>query len=682
MKRLGLFAIARSSLLISAAVLAACGGSGDDQKAAAPSPGASTPVGTPPVTTLPPEMSSIELAQTHVIGAQGRPMQSTNDAKNNLTRRLTLVADRAALLMLQPKGTVASLQVRARLADGRTLGPLALKAPDKLPATDGGRSPYATAKYSVLLPKEWVQIGARLEIGQADFSAPLSVALTVTPGTALKQVTVPLYLFGARAENSVVPEFAMGSTATNGYTLEQEYLQKLPIAQYEQTTAGAFTFDQLVVPARNDDTFCYPAMAVGSWADFKAIDGDTNARMWNFLGTLHGNTANRDAAMAVGYYGYVQTVDGGVQVAASTGGGLGGGGSGVSGGDYRPDKVYSAIFNHEMGHAYGLPHADAAADAGDYPYPMGTKSGSSWGYDAYRNQLLSPLQFTGMSCDGRTVNGTCYQRTPMSGGDDDRDSQAYRWDNFSDYQAAIMQEGFLGKVVRDDAAAGGYKRWNSSTGAFEKLSDDDRSRIATDVVKLNQQVQTVFGSVSHFNASPTASRLYVTPAWVANLPRHFDPTLQADLDLITSTNPGGWNGYYCVYSGCDYTLAATYADGTVARVLLPVGYHNFNAPADDSGINAATRNVLNADNLATYAVNLPAGHGGVSRLQLFSTPFGSKWKLRLMALVASDLGSAKYPLVNEWTPAAGFTGGNGASGSTQFDASVCKAGATVKRPAR
>ena len=97
---------------------------------------------------------------------------------------------------------------------------------------------------------------------------------------------------------------------------------------------------------------------------------------------------------------------------------------------------------------------------------MGTKSGSSWGYDAYRNQLLSPLQFTGMSCDGRTVNGTCYQRTPMSGGDDDRDSQAYRWDNFSDYQAAIMQEGFLGKVVRDNAAAGGYKRWNSSTGAF------------------------------------------------------------------------------------------------------------------------------------------------------------------------------------------------------------------------
>jgi hypothetical protein len=425
-------------------------------------------------------------------------MQSANDVKNKVTKRLLLVADRAALLMVQPSANVTSLVVRAKLADGRTLGPLTMNAPAKLPATDGGRPAYSAVKYSALLPREWIQIGATLEVGQGDFSSPRSVALSVTPATTLTHHTIPVYLFGARAAQSVVPDWALSSASTNGYTLDQEYQQKLPVANLAQVTTGAVTLDQLAVPARNDDQFCYPAMSFGSWADFKAAGGDTNARIYRLLSDMRGPAANRDGNFAAGFYGFVQTVDGGRQVAASTGGGLGGGGVGTSGGDYRPDQVYSAIFNHEMGHAYGLPHADAAADAGDYPYPMGTKSGSTWGYDALKNQLLTTLEYSGQSCDGRTVDGTCFQRTPMSGGDDDRDGKTYRWNAFSDYQAAQMQEGFLDKVFRDDSYDGGYKRWNRGTGAFEKLSASDRARIGTDVLKTGQQVQTVIGTVSHF----------------------------------------------------------------------------------------------------------------------------------------------------------------------------------------
>ncbi|WKB55714.1 M66 family metalloprotease [Eleftheria terrae] len=629
-----------------------------------------------------PELSSVELAQTHVIGPEGRTLQSPNDAKNNRSRRLMLTADRAALLMVQPSAAVTALVVRAQLADGRTLGPLAMNPPEQLPASDGGAEPYSRAKYSALLPPEWVQPGATLEIGQEDFSSPRRIALNVTPATTLRQYTVPMYLFGARHDNSVV-DFPLEKTATDGYSLDREYREKLPIAKLETGITAAVTLDKLAVPGRNDDKFCYPAMTVASWSDYRAIEGDTNARMLRLLHDLRGWTANRDGAFAAGYYGFVQTVDGGKQVAASTGGGLAsvGGGVAASGGDYRPATIYSAIFNHEMGHAYGLPHADHAADLGDFPYPMGTKSGSSWGYDSVRHQLLTTREFSGQPCDHRTVDGVCYQRTPMSGGDDDRNAALYRWSAFSDYEAAVLQEGFLDKLFPDSSYDGGYKRWNRSTGGFEAMSDSDRARVGTDVLKTGQQVQTVIGTVSHFNVAPTASTMTVTPPWSGHLPRHIDPTVQGDLDTILSDKPGGWSGYYCLSNGCDYTLVATYADGKVVRVLLPIGYRGWNTANDTSGYKQGAQDPTSADNFASYAVNLPAGHGGLSRLQLFHTPHGSQWQTRFTALSTSDFGG-RLPLVNEWTPADGATGGSGAPGTTRFDRSVCKPGATVKLPSR
>jgi len=652
----------------------------------APPPAPTTaPAVTPePATTVTPALLGVELAQTHVIPPGGRTLQSPNEAKLNKNRKLQLVADRAALLMLQPDvadGAVVTLKVRAKLADGRTLGPLTMNAPARLPTSDGGGVAYSSVKYSALLPREWVQIGTTLEVGQTDFSSPRAIALTVTPATTLKHHTVPIYLFGARAAQSVVPDFNLGATSTAGYPIDAEYREKLPVAKLDTRVVGAVTIDQLAVPGRNDDKFCYPAMTVSSWADFRAIDGDTNSRMLRVLRDMRGWTANRDRAFAAGFYGFVQTISGGRQVAATTGGGLGGIGVAVSGVDTRPEAIYSAVFHHEMGHAYGLPHADTAAEAGDDPYPQGTKSGSAWGFDSVRQQLLTTREFSGQSCDNRTVDGICYQRTPMSGGEEDRYAQSYRWNAFSDYQAAILQQGFLEKLFPDATFDGGYKRWNRTTGAFEKVTGEDRARAGTDVLQLDQQVQTVIGTVSHFNLAPTASTMVVTPAWTGNLPQRVDPTVQADVDRILSDKPGGWNGYYCVNSGCDYTLVATYADGSVLRHLLPIGYRDWNKPNDATGYKRGAKDATSADNFSTFAVNLPTGRGGLVKLQLFSTPHGSLWQTRFTVLNAADLGGS-LPLVNEWTPADANTGGRGASGTTQFDVASCKVGAVVKRPAR
>lgn len=708
--------LSRSLSLAAFLALSACGGGGGDAPATTATPGAVTvptppatltpaPVETPaPATPAPAEptpstptptptpapapvlLTSVEFAQTHVIGAGGKSIQSRNDITNKVVKRLTLVADRAALLMVQPSANVTGLQVRARLASGTVLGPIALNAPAALPATDGGRAAYSTVKHSVLLPKEWVQIGAKLEVDRSDFAAPYAVAMTVTPGATLAVVTMPVYLFGARPANSIIADFAMSARSTGAYPLDQEYQQKLPVAAMRQSVAGAITMDKLVVPARNDAAFCYPAMPAATWADFQGMGGDLNGIVLNVLNAIHSPTANRDENLPSIYYGYMQSVENGVQVASNSGGGLGyvGGGVSVSGGDYRPQNIYSAIFNHEAGHGYSLPHADSAFDAGDFPYPMGTKSGSGWGYDANKNQLLSTLQMTGGDCGAdRTVSGVCYQRTPMAGGDNDRDAAIYRWTTFSDYEAAMVQAWLLGRVIRDDAYSGGYKQWNAATNAFAAIPGELKARIGTDVLKTGQQVQTVWGTVSHFNASPTANLLFVTPAWSGNLPRQFDPTVQADLDLINTTQPGGWGGWYCLNNGCDYTLVATYADGTVQRVLLAMGYHRWGSPAySDDGINANARNVLSGDNLGRFAVNLPTGHGGLSRVQVYQTAFGSKQQGQLTAIAAANLGNTTLPLMSQWTPADAATGGTGGSGTTQFNASLCAAGATVKRPLR
>ena len=58
---------------------------------------------------------------------------------------------------------------------------------------------------------------------------------------------MPVYLFGARAANSVISDFAMSARATNGYTLDREYQQKLPVAAIEYATVGAITLDLFAV---------------------------------------------------------------------------------------------------------------------------------------------------------------------------------------------------------------------------------------------------------------------------------------------------------------------------------------------------------------------------------------------------------------------------------------------------
>lgn len=702
-------AATRGSMLLLASALAACGGGG---KSTTPPPagsqGGSTPTGpttpgpsnpappttpppgTPPPTPEPPgpvtptpvppagtpKVANVEVAQTHVIPPDGRSLQAPVDKTNNEVRLLRLVAGRPALLMIQPQGQPAALQVRARLASGRTLGPLSLKPPAQLPATDDDAQPaYSNSKYSLIMPADWVQRGTTLELSQDNFaSAALDIPLTAEPGANVNLYTIPIYLWGARPAESEVKDFRLSSIDTNGYRLDYEYQEKLPFAHVNQIIGAGMILDQMVVPPRNDDEFCYPAMPLANREQAAQIDLDVAGMLYGRVSDLSSKTAADDDRFQSIYYGYIQYKHANGEQKPDIWTAWGGGNVAISSSDWNPTNLFSAVFNHEVGHAYGLPHADSAASDGSYPYPFGRKSGSSWGYDANRNELLTTRQITGRTCNSnQLVDNICYQGTPLSGGDNDRMAGKYRWTTFADYQAAQIQDWAMSKYQPDSTANGGYALWDRTRQTSTGMSAYHALRLASTVLKRGQDVYTVMGTISHYNLAPAATRLYVSGQWKNNLPRHFDPTVQADMDLMKdSSTPGGSAGHYCMDTGCDYTLVVTYADNTVLRVLLPVGYRT---GAGGMREDPQARDALNERNFQAYAVNIPGGRQGVTKLELFSTPFGTLGHADRSAIEAGKLGSSAYPLVTRWTTGDGATGGSGAPGNLSVDQSQCKPGA-------
>ncbi|SFI49268.1 Peptidase M66 [Collimonas sp. OK307] len=563
-----------------------------------------TPTGTP---TPPPSaangtlsLNSVELAQTHVIPPTGRTM-NTADGKS---RTLTLLANRAALLMVEPATAGASIQVEVV---GSNLGSLVLNTPDKLPATDNGTPQYSSSKYSVLLPKEWVQPGVTLKITRGNDVT--TVPLTVTGGINLKVRTVPAFFFGATR--------AMATTAKDklemdGTSLALDYAQEIPVASVDGVNSGDLSFNDFVLPP----TGTVAAQAYSTFATARNSPGADGyvlmGQMLSILPELRSVTANNDRNLNVAYWAPMVLEDPLTGKLIGMGGGLTSVGAGNASGD---SDNYGGIFDHEMGHGYGMSHAGDMYNSGTYPYPGGSLSGSSWGYDAIRNQLLSPV-LPALPCksSGRQLDasGRCYRQDPMQGGSGDQ-SAGYRWEMFADYSSALIQGWMNGRIVYNPAAATNASRftiWSAVQGAYVDASATV-SQLQRDM-QGNQQVVTVLGNISKTDG--TLNRLVVSAAGQGNIPRTFDPTSQPDWDQMKLQYAN-----YCQSTGCDYTLQATFTDGSTQNVLLPKGYHQNNS----NTVNPNSGNPLNGASFIRFAVNFSAAKK-LKRLDLYVTEFGAK----------------------------------------------------------
>ncbi|MBI3284129.1 MAG: hypothetical protein HYZ65_04640 [Burkholderiales bacterium] len=595
-----------STLAALGLLLSACGGgAGND--------GGATAGATPASTVL--ALNSVELAQTHVVPPAGRSF-TTADGK---THSLNLIANRAALLMVEPARAGGTLTVEAVLA-GASLGSMSLNPPAQLPATDNGMPPYSTSKHSVLLPKEWLQSGVALKISRGGASS-LS-ALSVVGGLQLRLHTQPLFFFGANRTLASAQSFDMDAA------LVADYAQQIPVAGLAAATLADLSFNDVVLAPNGSQ----PAQAVSSYAEARAArnnDGFTlMAQMLGLMSEMRSVTANNDRHLNVAYWAPMSLRDPVSGKIIAMGGGLSGVGSGVGDGDA---GNYGGIFVHEMGHAYSMGHAGEMYTAGTYPYAGGSLAGSAWGYDAIRKQLLSPLM-PALPCNasGRQLDaaGHCYRQDPMQGGGGDYPKNAgYRWSMFADYSSAYMQAWMNERIVYDPAAgapASPFTKWSAGDGKYIDAGTAV-SQLQRDMQGA-RQVVTAVGNVALGDAS--LNRLSATAPGLGNLPPSFDPSSQADWDRIKASYPN-----YCSDAGCDYTLRATFADGSTQNVLLPKGYHL----RGSNTVNPDSTNALNAASFLRYAVNFSAAKR-LLRLDLYRTEFGAK--PAYSALPAASFGMA------------------------------------------
>ncbi len=608
-------ASARFGIIATVLMLSGCGGSGSDTE------GATAKVVTA-TTAL--KTGSVEFAQTHIMPAAGLSWDLPNDKGT-----LTLVAKRDTLAMMTLDVSDAVNPVINAAADGKTLGKVALNLPSALPVTEGGGAPYKAGLYSAVIPAAWMVKGVSLTISADNYLPSAATAPVVGAATTMELNVIPFYLFGANDANSEPLSKVQAPTAA----IQNDIYDKWPISQLavKPFSGGRVSFPSLVVSPRGDRNGVRQPAYLLSNMDQQKDGYAAMSAVLSMMGLLR--AANGEEATNNLYYGPMVTLNAaGRQV--GLGGGLGGGGGGVG------DTAYSGVFIHEMGHAYGLPHANDGHTGGRYPYVGGSTKGSAWGYDQIAKRFLNLLidkssgAFNNCTANRQTTtDGKCYKQDPMQGGHEDR-SAGHTYGTFSDYNAGKLQQWFEGRATADAAGkisysggviftdasvASGYARWNSIDRAFVEhvptvvqggLYGINNNLPVTKDVPVNTIV------ISHSNAgSPGASMIYTPIRHTGNLIRTFDPTSAQDrADITINTAKYHW---YCVGTGCDYTLRVTYADGSVLHRVLKGSFRSWFKPT--VAFPAEASDALAGASFRTWAINVP-GDKAIRKVEMLDTP--------------------------------------------------------------
>jgi hypothetical protein len=595
-----------------------------------------------------PVISKLEVAQTHVIPPEGKSWAGDKLAKYNLH----LVGNREALVLVEfdPGSTVTNPMLEAFVA-GQKLGEVALNAPDTLPKTEAGGPAYSAVAYSAKLEKAWVKPGLELRVKAAGTNSTVARAVKVGAPSEFTMLTLPFYLFGLN--ESAVP---LSQTATADQVTRDEYFAKHPFAelQIKNHPAQKVVWPYIIVGPRQG--------RAAQKVEYKEQQGDGYAVMGailNTLGTMR--NANADEVMNNQYYAPLLMANQAGQY-SSPGGGLGGGNVGT--GDYD----YTGTFIHEAGHAYGMPHANDGFSNGTYPYTGGSLKGSNWGFDQLKNRFLSPLvpssAGTFKNCAsggfplGRQLDaqGRCIKQDPMQSGSGDQ-AAGDKYTMFSDFNASVVQhymEGTAslkngkkvydgGRVFVDPNSSTGYSRWDSLENAFVPVNT-----ATTDggiygfnrglPIQRDLKVQTILMTVNlsslqdtftekpgetHLSYADTityntdTTQVYPPIAYTGNLRLTIDPTNAAQLASITPNT--GEHYWYCLNSGCDYTLRVTYTDGSQRLVVLQGGFRGWYS----TEIKATAGTPTNSDSFRVFGVNLPDDKT-IMTLELLETP--EVWK--------------------------------------------------------
>lgn len=572
-------------------------------------------------------VNKIEFAQTHVIPSAGLTWTTRNDSQ-----ALHLVGGRDALALVVIGQADVQSPVLEAWKGATRLGTLPMTAPSGLPPTESGGTPYASDRWSATVPGAWLTGGVSFKVSAGNYAASADHAPLVGLDADVQLSILPFYLFGANDSNT--QPFSV--TKAPSVAQQNELFARWPVSKLRVETIGRVDWPSLVIPPRADSGgTAQPAYVITSMDQQK----EGYAAMSATLGLLQKfRDANGDGPTNNQYYIPLLAIDTGSGKYHAPGGGLGTVGGGASVADYS----FTGATIHEMGHAYGLNHAAGAYDDGAYPYLAGSLKGSVWGYDAFHKQFLNTLipsdarSYAGCATSRQLdTGGRCYKQDPMQGGAGDQ-ARSHTYTMFADFYAGKIQRWFEGVTTKDTGgkhvysggrifvdrnSATGYSRWDSIAGARVPVSATTTTNKGLyGAVNQGLPIQTgvpVYAiAVTRSQAGTAgATQIYPPLSRTGNLVRVFDPANAQDLQAITPNT--GTYPWYCVASGCDYTVRVTYADNSQILRVLEGGFRPWFQPA--GAFPAAVSDAADNASFTAWVINVPAAKV-IRKIELLDTP--------------------------------------------------------------
>lgn len=566
----------------------------------------------------------IELAQTHVLPLGGKTWGMTA-----ATESLHFVGQRPALALVRLTTPYPASPVLQGWLNDTLLGEVALNPPSSLPRTEAGGPAYATDRHSAVVPAAWMRSGLQLSVRSASLGPSRRQAVSVGADMPVNLRILPFYLYGA--DDSDMP-FSQAS-GPNADTINELYA-KWPVSSLNVGLHPAQRIDwpYLVLPPDGSN-----AAYVAHNKDEEKVQSAPAVSLGTVLGTLGDlMQANGESSQNVQYYAPT-IMQNSLGAYRSPSGGLGSIGGDTGSGD----SSYAGVFVHEQGHAMGLGHVGDGYDANRYPYLWGSLAGSAWGYDAIRNEFLPPFVPTTASsfagCANQTfggharaldAQGRCVKQDPMQSGSGDQDP-SYRFATFSDASTATMQRHMeTDYVVPDAARASGYKVWDRTAMRWTDYTPSTTGYaqyglLGNFPVQKNVPVTSIALTVSKAGTTG-ATQIYPTFSYLGNLIQQIDPTDAAQRAAFNPLAPWSqevpWR-WYCVNSGCDYTVRVTHAGGVVRHVLLQGSFRAFNDP--DGALRTGATDPLQSASFKRFVINV-SNDIAITKIELLDTP--SAWK--------------------------------------------------------
>ena len=479
---------------------------------------------------------------------------------------------------------IARLDLDSKTLDLPLCGPKTLP---RRPTCDPVLMPQSyTDSFTAMIPKEWVRTGLKvtvelrdydylgLDADDNDYTHSVSANrikildrqvlndLTIGAPTQLVMQMFDIHYFGG----------GVGADLPQGW--QSELQAKLPVAKLVVHRARGLMFNEIVMPPMFDK----PSGKYTSLADFKQRTG---------------HDYDGEQGVALRWGSALKAAGGRHQFWRPYHMNICGVHAGGQGGGYRScGSIHRhGVIIHELGHSFGLPHWIKNKD---YPYkrtmygqdqgkPTVPNAGPVWAFDMGRADFIAPRRMVG----GKLV----WTKDPMQGGGKSG-LKDYMFKHFSDYSDWRMQKRFENQGVYWNAAAGNYAQWDQTTGAYDKVVENDGV-----LLPLERDVQVISLLASANVVVPEANIIYspIGP-YTGGLIRMFHA--DSPVDRLEAQKFG--------YSDAHTNVCLRVTQGgKVSTYIMRAGV----SPDDDP------MKVFNAS-----AINLPARDGAITRAELLYCP--------------------------------------------------------------